>query len=86
MEEIKITLNVETILTIDDAKKSDDIDILRNTTYYREMLQDMDKEPGRTHEQNVKALDEVFRQTVMHTPALTPQQREVLIQTFRDNN
>jgi hypothetical protein len=46
----------------------------------------MDKEPGRTHEQNVQALDELCRQAVRNTPALVPQMRDVLVQALLKNS
>jgi len=73
-----ILLSAEMMLAIDDAKKNGNIDAIRNTANYRETLASMDKEPGRTHEQNVEALDELCRQAVRNTPALVPEMREVL--------
>lgn len=44
----KINLSTQMLLAIDDAKKSGDIDAIRKTANYREMLADMDKRAG-TH-------------------------------------
>jgi hypothetical protein len=71
------------LLAIDDAKEAGNIDPMRNTANYREMLANMDKESGRTHEQNVEALEEICRQAMMNTPALPPRSREHLLKTIR---
>jgi hypothetical protein len=77
-----ILLDAEMLLAVDDAKKVGNIEPIRKSPRYRETLESMDKESGRTHEQNVRALDEFCRQAMMNTPALPAASREHLIQTL----
>lgn len=79
----KILLNAEMLLAIDDAKRAGNIEPIRSTANYIEMLAEMDKESGRTHEQNVAALDELCRQAISNTQALPQQSREFLVQSLR---
>jgi hypothetical protein len=79
MTDEKNTLEITAALTlaIDDAKRAGNLEPVRRTKEYRMMLERLDAEGKRTHEINVRHLDEVFQQSVNKLKLMTPGMRKL---------